>query len=127
MAAVQYFAHNNQPKTGRQDRGGWDEMHNRVGMLVEHDSIVLGLLSTPKCSPSKYPKEGNVANNNVYAVCNNGNDKPLAEGHNDNNGPIADNNDKETLANDVNDKYIKGNNNDKYAKGKDDNKFCQGQ
>jgi hypothetical protein len=74
MAAVQYFTCNNQPKTCRHDRGGWDRKCNRAGTLEERNSIVFGLLSTPKCDPSKYTKEGNIANNNnKYAVGNYGN------------------------------------------------------
>ncbi len=40
--------------------GGWDRTRNRVGMLGERNSIVLGLLSVLKHDPSKYAKEGDM-------------------------------------------------------------------
>jgi hypothetical protein len=91
--------------------GGWDRMRDQAGTLGECVSIILGLLSTPKC--------GNIADdNNKYAIGNKDNDKPLAKGNNDNNVPIAATSDGESLVDDVDNKYAKGNGNDKYAKGK---------
>jgi hypothetical protein len=44
--------------------GEWDRMPNRGVTLGERNSIVLGLLSMSKHDPSKYVKEGNIANDN---------------------------------------------------------------
>jgi hypothetical protein len=113
-----------QKHAGMTERG-WDRTRNWAWTLGECNSIVLGLLSAPKRDPSKYAKEGNMANDNdndKYAVGKNGNNEPLAKGNDDNNTSIAataDNN--EPLANDVEDKYAKGDDNDKYANGKDNN------
>ncbi len=75
-------------------------------MLGECNALILGLLSASKHDPSKFAKEGNIANiNDKYAIGNNGNDEPLAEGDNNNNAPIVNNDNDEPLANNVDDKY----------------------
>jgi hypothetical protein len=62
----------------------------------------LGLLSAPKHDPSRYPKEGDIANNNnKYAIGNNGDNEPLIDSSDDNNAPIANNKNNEPLVDDV--------------------------
>jgi hypothetical protein len=70
--------------------GGWDRTRDWVGMIGKWDSIVLGLLSTSKHDPSKYPKVGNIANNNdKYAIGDNGINEPLTKGDNEISTPRA--------------------------------------
>jgi hypothetical protein len=99
------------------EEGGWDWTRNRAGPLGEGDSVVLSLFSTPKHGPSKYAKEGNIANNNNgYAIRDESNIECLVKGNNDNSTPIANDEAKE---------YIEGDDNAKYAKGKDDNEYTR--
>jgi hypothetical protein len=82
MATVQYFHATTNKKHAGVTEEGWDRMPDRAGTLREGNSIVLDLLSRSKLDPLKYAKEGNIANDNdEYAIGDNGNDEPLAEGN----------------------------------------------
>ncbi len=82
--------------------GGWDRTHDCARILGEHNFIVLGLFSTPKRDPSKIErrkglgiaeaKEGDNANGK-YAIGNDSNNKPLAEGGDDNDNEYTNDND----------------------------------